>query len=82
MAEKTTFDRVRAIVIDHLDQDPDKVTVEADLVELGCDSLDHVELIMAFEEEFDIEIMDEKAEGVKTIGDAVKLIDELVAAKA
>ena len=72
-----TLERVRKIVIDHLDADPDKVTEKASFIDdLGADSLDNVELVMAFEEEFDIEIPDEAAEGIATVGDAVKYIQD------
>ena len=72
-----TLERVRKIVIDHLDADPDKVTEKASFIDdLGADSLDNVELVMAFEEEFDIEIPDDAAEHIQTVGDAVKFIDE------
>ena len=72
-----TLERVRQIVIDHLDADPDKVTEKASFIDdLGADSLDNVELVMAFEEEFDIEIPDDAAEHIQTVGDAVKFIDE------
>ena len=72
-----TLERVRKIVIDHLDPDPDKVTEKASFIDdLGADSLDNVELVMAFEEEFDIEIPDDAAEHIQTVGDAVKFIDE------
>ena len=76
-----TLERVRKIVIDHLDADPDKVTEKASLIDdLGADSLDNVELVMAFEEEFDVEIPDDAAEHIQTVGDAVKFIDEKLAA--
>ncbi len=72
-----TLDRVRKIVIDHLDADPEKVVEKASFIDdLGADSLDNVELVMAFEEEFDIEIPDDAAEHIQTVGDAVKFIDE------
>src|SRR5690606_24034376 len=75
-----TLERVRKIVIDHLDADPDKVTEKASFIDdLGADSLDNVELVMAFEEEFDIEIPDDAAEHIQTVGDAVKFIDEKTA---
>lgn len=77
----TTADRVKKIVTDHLGADEAKVTPEASLREdLGADSLDHVELVMAFEEEFMIEISDEVAEKVVTVGDAVTTIEQIVAA--
>ena len=75
-----TLERVRKIVIDHLDADPDKVTEKASFIDdLGADSLDNVELVMAFEEEFDVEIPDDAAEHIQTVGDAVKFIDEKLA---
>src|SRR6267154_2711473 len=67
------LERVRKIVIEHLDADPEKVTEKASFIDdLGADSLDNVELVMAFEEEFDIEIPDDAAEHIQTVGDAVK----------
>jgi acyl carrier protein len=75
-----TLERVRKIVIDHLDADPEKVVEKASFIDdLGADSLDNVELVMAFEEEFDIEIPDDAAEHIRTVGDAVKFIDEKLA---
>ena len=71
------LERVRKIVIEHLDADPENVTEKASFIEdLGADSLDNVELVMAFEEEFDIEIPDDAAEHIQTVGDAVKFIGE------
>ena len=71
------LERVRKIVIDHLDADLEKVTEKASFIDdLGADSLDNVELVMAFEEEFDIEIPDDAAEHIQTVGDAVKFIAE------
>jgi acyl carrier protein len=65
------------VVVDQLDVNEEEVTPTASFVEdLGADSLDQVELIMAFEEEFDIEIPDEDAEKISTVGDAVGYIDE------
>ena len=70
-------DRVKKIVIEHLNVDADKVTPTASFIEdLGADSLDTVELVMAFEEEFGIEIPDDAAESIVTVGDAVKFIEE------
>jgi acyl carrier protein len=75
------LERVRKIVIEHLDADPDKVTEKASFIDdLGADSLDNVELVMAFEEEFDIEIPDDAAEHIQTVGDAVKFIGERLGA--
>ena len=70
-------DRVKKIVVDHLSVDEDKVAEGASFIEdLGADSLDTVELVMAFEEEFGIEIPDDAAENIQTFGDAVKYISE------
>jgi acyl carrier protein len=71
------FERVKAIVIKHLEAPPEKVTDKASFIDdLGADSLDNVELVMAFEEEFGIEIPDDAAEHIQTVGDAVKFISE------
>lgn len=73
----STFDRVKKVVVDQLNVEPDEVTAEATFVEdLRADSLDMVELSMAFEEEFQIDIPDEDAEKIKTVQDAVNYIDE------
>ncbi len=72
-----TAERVKKIVVEHLNVDADKVTDKASFIEdLGADSLDTVELVMAFEEEFGIEIPDDAAESIVTVGDAVKYIDK------
>ena len=72
-----TAERVKKIVVEHLNVDVDKVTDTASFIEdLGADSLDTVELVMAFEEEFGIEIPDDSAESIVTVGDAVKYIDK------
>jgi acyl carrier protein len=69
--------RVRDIIVNELGVEPSKVTAEASFVEdLGADSLDTVELVMAFEEEFGIEIPDEDAEKMETVGDAVRYLEE------
>ena len=71
------LDRVKKIVIEHLDVEDGKVTESASFIDdLGADSLDNVELVMAFEEEFDIEIPDDAAEHIQKVGDAVKFISE------
>jgi len=71
MSEPTEA-RVREIIINELGVEPEKVTDEASFVEdLGADSLDTVELVMAFEEEFGIDIPDEDAEQMRTVGDAI-----------
>ncbi|WP_169729805.1 acyl carrier protein [Desulfotomaculum nigrificans] len=72
-----TFDKVKAIIVDQLGVDEDDVTMEASFVDdLGADSLDIVELVMALEEEFGLEIPDEEAEKIRTVGDAVKYIQD------
>ena len=77
MSDNNIEARVRKIVVEHLGVEEDKVTKEASFIDdLGADSLDNVELVMAFEEEFDIEIPDDAAEHIQTVGDAVKFIDE------
>lgn len=68
--------KVRDIIVNELGVEPEKVTREASFVEdLGADSLDTVELVMAFEEAFGIEIPDEDAEKIQTVGQAVKYIE-------
>jgi acyl carrier protein len=72
-------DRVKKIIAEQLGVDEDEVSPEASFVEdLGADSLDTVELVMAFEEEFDIEIPDEEAEKILTVGKAMEYIKEKV----
>ena len=69
-------DRVRKIVVEHLGVEEDKVVDNASFIDdLGADSLDTVELVMAFEEEFGSEISDSEAEKILTVGDAVKFIE-------
>ena len=69
-------DRVKGIVVEHLGVEGDKVVPEASFIDdLGADSLDTVELVMAFEEEFGIEIPDDAAETIQTFGDACKFIE-------
>ena len=72
-----TFDKVRDIVVEQLGSEADEVTLESTFIDdLGADSLDIVELIMAFEEEFNVEIPDEDAEKIKTVQDVVNYIDQ------
>jgi acyl carrier protein len=72
-----TAERVKKIVVEHLGVEADKVTEAASFIDdLGADSLDTVELVMAFEEEFGVEIPDDAAETILTVGDAVKYIDK------
>ena len=76
---EATDERVREIIINELGVEAEKVTDEASFVEdLGADSLDTVELVMAFEEEFGIDIPDEDAEQMRTVGDAIKYLNENV----
>jgi acyl carrier protein len=76
-------DRVKKIVIEHLGVDADKVVDNANFIEdLGADSLDTVELVMAFEEEFGVEIPDDAAETIVTVGDAVRFLDKATAASS
>ena len=70
-------EKVKEIIADRLGVDPDEVTPEASFTEdLGADTLDTEELVMALEEEFGIEIPDEEAENIKTVGDAIANIKE------
>ena len=71
------FERVKAVIVDQLGADEAAITPEASFVDdLGADSLDIVELIMGLETEFDLEIPDEDAEKIRTVGDAVNYIKE------
>ena len=71
-----TSDRVKKIVVEHLGVDESKVNDAASFIDdLGADSLDTVELVMAFEEEFGSEISDSEAEKILTVGDAIKFIE-------
>jgi len=73
----TIEEKVRGIIIEQLGVDEEEVTPTASFVDdLGADSLDQVELVMALEEEFKLEISDEEAEKIKTVQDAVKYISE------
>jgi len=71
------FDDVKEVVVEQLNVNPDEVKMESKFVEdLGADSLDVVELVMALEEKFNIEIPDDQAEKIQTVGDAVKYTEE------
>jgi acyl carrier protein len=73
----TIAERVKKIVIEHLSVDADKVVDKANFIDdLGADSLDTVELVMAFEEEFGVEIPDDAAETIVTVGDAIKFLEK------
>ena len=77
MADKPIDQRVKDIIVELLGVKPDQVTPEAKFIEdLGADSLDTVELIMALEEEFGIEVPDEQAEKLLNVGDVIKYIEE------
>ena len=72
----TTEEQVKKIVIDHLGIDDSKVTIDSKFIDdLGADSLDTVELVMAFEEQFGIEISDDSAETILTVKNAIDFID-------
>ena len=72
-----TADRVKKIVVEHLGVEQEKVTEDASFIDdLGADSLDIVELVMAFEEEFGVEIPDDAAEKITTVKDAIDYIDQ------
>lgn len=77
----TTFERVSKVVVDRLKVTPEEVTAPASFIEdLGADSLDVVDLVMGLEEEFDVEIPDEDAEKIQTVGQAVEYVDQKVGA--
>ena len=70
-------DKVKSIIVEQLGVDEEEVTPDASFVDdLGADSLDTVELVMAFEEEFGLDISDEAAEQMRTVGDAIKYLKE------
>ena len=77
MAEKSIEQRVKDIIVEQLGVKPEQVTPEAKFIEdLGADSLDTVELVMALEEEFGNEIPDEQAEKLQSVGDVIKYIED------
>jgi acyl carrier protein len=77
MADKPLDQRVKDIIVEQLGVKPEQVTPEAKFIEdLGADSLDTVELVMALEEEFGIEVPDEQAEKLQSVGDVMKYIEE------
>ena len=77
MSGNNVEERVRKIVVEHLGVEEEKVTKEASFIDdLGADSLDIVELVMAFEEEFGVEIPDDAAEKITTVKDAIEYIDQ------
>jgi len=77
MSDKPIDQRVKEIIVEQLGVKADQVTPEAKFIEdLGADSLDTVELVMALEEEFSIEVPDEQAEKLQTVGDVIKYVEE------
>jgi acyl carrier protein len=73
----SVYERVRSIVAERLGVDEEKVTMDAEFIgDLNADSLDLVEVIMAMEQEFDVEIKDEEAENIRSVSDAVNFIEE------
>ena len=83
MSQTEIFEKVKKIVADQLSVEPDNITARSNFAnDLGADSLDTVELVMALEEEFDIEIPDEAAEKITTVQEAVDYINDKVAASA
>ncbi|MBO7542345.1 acyl carrier protein [bacterium] len=78
----TTFEKVKDIIVKQLGVKPEEVTEDANFTDdLGADSLDLVEVVMALEEEFEAPVPDEEAEKIKTVGDAVRFIDAKLAEK-
>ena len=74
-----TFDKIKEIIVDQLGVEEEAVTMETHLMkDLEADSLDAVEIIMAIEEEFDIEVPDEEAEKFQVVGDIVKYVEEAI----
>ena len=77
MSEKSIEEKVKEIIVEQLGVNPEQVTPNASFIEdLGADSLDTVELVMAFEEEFSVEVPDEDAEKLQTVGDVIRYIEE------
>ena len=73
------FDRVKKVVVEQLGVDESEVTPESNFIDdLGADSLDVFQIVIAIEEQFDIEISDQDAEEIKTVGDAVKYIESKI----
>ena len=78
MSDNSIEEKVRSIIVDQLGVESDKVTADAKFIEdLGADSLDTVELVMAFEENFDIEVPDEEAEKLESVADVVAYIEKV-----
>ena len=80
MSDNSIEEKVRSIIVEQLGVESDKVTADAKFIEdLGADSLDTVELVMAFEENFDIEVPDEEAEKLQSVADVVAYIEKVQA---
>jgi acyl carrier protein len=80
MADKSVAEKIKDIIVEQLGVNPEQVVPSASFIEdLGADSLDTVELVMAFEEEFSVEVPDDDAEKLQTVGDVVKYIEEKTA---
>ena len=78
MSDNSIEEKVRSIIVDQLGVESDKVTADAKFIEdLGADSLDTVELVMAFDENFDIEVPDEEAEKLQSVADVVAYIEKV-----
>ena len=78
MSDNSIEEKVRSIIVDQLGVESDKVTADAKFIEdLGADSLDTVELVMAFEENFDIEVPDDEAEKLQSVADVVAYIEKV-----
>ena len=78
MSDNSIEEKVRSIIVEQLGVESDKVTTDAKFIEdLGADSLDTVELVMAFEENFDIEVPDEEAEKLQSVADVVAYIEKV-----
>ena len=78
MSDNSIEEKVRSIIVDQLGVESDKVTADAKFIEdLGADSLDTVELVMAFEENFDIEVPDEEAEKLQSVADVVAYLEKV-----
>ena len=72
-----TFEKIKSIIVEQLGVDENTITLDTSFIDdLGADSLDIVELVMGFESEFDMEIPDEDAETISTVGDAVKYVKD------
>ena len=75
---ENTFEKIKSLIVEQLHLDPDKITMESEFItDLGCDSLDVVEMLMNLEQTYEISIPDEKAQDFKTVGDVVRYLENL-----